>query len=236
MRSMPKVNRATTENIPTGAQCPSSLPDPAGAPGGTQVSIAAFTDQELVERTRRGDNAAFGELWARHERAVVTLCRRYLHGASADPAVDEQDLAADTFIRALHGLDRYEDRSGEGIHFEAWLLQIGRRVCLKFLQRPRSRAVCVALEDAEIADPRHAALTPEQVVEGRHLLRLAAQEINALPAPYRTAFKLFLEEYSQKEISEALGISLAAARKRVERARDLLQPRLAPLLDLGTAE
>jgi hypothetical protein len=70
-----------------------------------------FTDQELVEKTRGGDNAAFGELWGRYERQVTRLCRGYVSGSPRDPAVDEHDLAADVFIRALHRLDRYEDRS-----------------------------------------------------------------------------------------------------------------------------
>src|ERR1700754_3282898 len=99
------------------------------------IRTKASVDQELVEKARRGDSAAFGALWARHERRVVALCRRYLGSARRDPGVDEQDLASDTFIRALHRLDRYEDRSADGVGFDAWLLEVARRICLEHLAK-----------------------------------------------------------------------------------------------------
>src|SRR5579871_963653 len=62
---------------------------------------------------------------------------------------------------------------------------------------------------------------------------MAAQEINALPDLYRRPFQLSLEEYSHKEIAEALGISVENAMQRVHRARRMLQPRLAPLFGIA---
>src|SRR5205823_14121789 len=71
------------------------------------------------------------------------------------------------------------------------------------------------------------------------VLRAAAQEIHALPVTYRTPFELFLNELSHREIAETLGISVENARKRVQRARQLLQPRLAELfateVEVGTS-
>jgi RNA polymerase sigma factor (sigma-70 family) len=190
----------------------------------------SFTDQELVERTKRGDNAAFGELWARYERQVIAFCRRFLAGPPRDPAVDEHDLTTDAFIRALHGLERYQDRTREGIGFENWLLEVARRTCLKFLARQRRRSQWGAPIDRDDLEERpDAARTAPQLTEEREVLRLAAQAINALPDVYRVPFKLFLEERSQREIAASLGISVDATAKRVQRARRLLQPRLAGL-------
>jgi RNA polymerase sigma factor (sigma-70 family) len=193
------------------------------------------TDRELIERAKRGDNAAFGELWERYEREVVTLCRRYLSGSRHDPVVDEHDLATDTFIRALHGLERYEDRSAEGVGFDTWLLEVAKRTCLKFLSKQRRREQWLDEldeDESDLSDQPDFAPAVERVVEERETLRLAAQEINALPPLYRAPFKLFLEEYSQKEIAEALGISVDNAAKRVQRARVMLQPRLAELFGM----
>jgi RNA polymerase sigma factor (sigma-70 family) len=190
------------------------------------------TDQELVQRAKAGDNTAFGELWGRHEARVVALCRRHLAGPHRDPAVDEHDLATEAFIRALHRLDRYTDRTAEGIGFEAWLLEVARHICLTFLakQQRRRRWSALLMEDHELAERPDSAPTPEQVVMERQVLRLTALAINHLPDLYRVPFKLFLEERSHKGIAEALGISVESAAKRVQRARRLLQPRLAPLL------
>jgi RNA polymerase sigma-70 factor (ECF subfamily) len=191
------------------------------------------TDQDLVERAKQGDNVAFGALWSRYERHVLALCRRHLSGAHRDPAVDEHDLAIETFIRALHRLDRYEDRSADGAGFPAWLLEVARRICLSHLAKERRRAqwsVPIRVE-AALTDYPTVAAPPGQVAESRDLLRKAAQEINALPETYRAPFKLYLEEYSQREIATALGISVENAAKRVQRARRQLQPRLAAFLD-----
>jgi RNA polymerase sigma factor (sigma-70 family) len=182
-----------------------------------------LSDQELVQRTRPGDSVAFGELWARYKGKVLALCRRYLAGAHRDPAVDEHDLATETFIRALHGLDRYEDRTAAGTGFGAWLLEVAKRLCLKFLNRQRQRRQWTTVRAAELQPQSHATQGTEQLVQQRESLRLAAEAINALPERYRIAFKLFLEEQPQTEIAATLGISVESAAKRIQRARARLR-------------
>src|SRR5689334_3016569 len=118
-------------------------------------SFEVVPDQELVRQTRQGDNGAFGELWSRYEGKVLALCRRYLAGARRDPAVDACDLATETFIRALHRLERYEDRTAAGAGFETWLLEVAKRICLKCLARQRRRAELKALPAAERAARAH---------------------------------------------------------------------------------
>lgn len=192
------------------------------------------TDQELVERTKRGENEAFGELWRRHEPRVMALCRRFLRGAHTDPAVDAHDLATETFIRALHQLDHYQDQTAEGASFQAWLLEVARRHCLRFLEKQQRRSRWSEGGSAEevLAEQPDRAPSPARIVEERELLRLAALEINALPERYRAPCRLFLEEYSHQGIAAVLGISVESAAKRVQRARRMLQPRLARLLEL----
>jgi RNA polymerase sigma factor (sigma-70 family) len=192
------------------------------------------TVQELVEKTKRGDSAASGELWLRCEPQVRALCRRYLVGPHRDPAVDEDDLAMEAFVRAFCRMDCYEDRSGEGVGFEAWLLEVTKRICLKFLAKRRRRQQWSALMDEEedLVEQPDFRPSVEQVVVERELLRLVAIEISVLPDHYRIPLWLSLEQHSQPAIAAALGISGAAAAKRVQRARQRLQPRLAGLFEL----
>src|SRR5438309_926399 len=98
------------------------------------------SDQELAGRAKGGDNGAFDELWRRHEPQVLRLCRRYLETSARDSGADPEDLALDTFVRALHYLHRYEDQSARGAGFRAWLLSIARRLCLTSLREQRRRA------------------------------------------------------------------------------------------------
>ncbi len=191
------------------------------------------SDQELIERARQGDNSAFGRLWTRYEAQVVSLCRHYLSGPYRDPATEAHDLASETFILALHGLHRYEDRSRENRGFETWLLEIAKRRCLKFLDRQRRRQQWLSDEPPDGLVQVAGAVTTPRLVEEREVLRLAAQEINALPEHYRRPFQLSLEEYSHKEIAQMMGIRADTAMQRVHRARRMLQARLAPVFGIA---
>jgi len=184
-------------------------------------------DQELIRKAREGDNTAFGQLWGRYEARVLSLCRHYLDSPHRDPALDANDLAKETFIRALHNLERYEDRSQENRGFETWLLEIAKHLCLDLLARQRRRRQWLHEgQDARLAEHPDSRMLPARLVEEREILRLVAQEINALPDIHRLPFKLFLEEYSHREIAERLGISTENAMLRVHRARRSLQERL----------
>ncbi len=189
------------------------------------------SDLELIARTLQGESAAFDTLWKRYEPAVLGLCRQFLEGPHRDPALEAQDLANETFVRALHFLYRYEDRTAAGADFGDWLLEIARRVCLKCLarQRRRNRLLGARQPDAPPSlHDSHADAAMRAVVD-RDTLRAAVQAINALPPNYRVPFKLSLEERSHREIAAALGISVETAAKRVQRARGLLRPRLEAL-------
>ena len=72
-------------------------------------------DDALVERVLKGDEDAFTELVTRHHALLVRVARFYVRSdASAE------DVAQDTWIAVLRGVDRFEGRSS----FKTWLLRI----------------------------------------------------------------------------------------------------------------
>lgn len=186
-------------------------------------------DTDLIRRARAGDAGALGELWELHRATVTAVCRRMLSGSQLR-VIDEEDLATETFIRVAHRLEQYRERGKGG--FGPWVRQIARTTTLEALRRERRREGWAAspTEAARIAEmpcvnPGLAASTAR-----RELLRAAATAIRGLPERYRVPFSLHLEEHSHPDIARALGISVPAVRKRVERARRMLQGRLVPLL------
>ena len=60
--------------------------------GVSSVRTDQSADAELIERTRRGDRTAYGELWQRHSASGRTVARSY---SSLDP----DDLVAESFTR-----------------------------------------------------------------------------------------------------------------------------------------
>jgi len=190
------------------------------------------SEREFIERARLGDNDAFEAIWREHRPRVASLCRRYLGGKQPDPAVDENDLVVDTFLRALHHLDGYEERPGAGLG--CWLATVARTICLNHLAKQRRRLSCTAGWPAEydLAETTPDALV-ETTVQSRELIRVVAHAVHGLPEPYRAAFKLHLEQYSNREIAGLVGVSETNAAKRVQRARTLLQPPLSALLGVA---
>lgn len=73
----------------------------------------------VVERARRGERDAFGQLFSLHHAAVFRLARFSLPHALAEDAV------AETFTRAWAALPRYRRT---GAPFVAWLYGIARHV------------------------------------------------------------------------------------------------------------
>ena len=72
-------------------------------------------DAELVERLRAGDEEAFAELVDRYHASLVRVARMYVR----DNATAE-DVAAETWLAVVNGIDRFEGRSS----LKTWLFRI----------------------------------------------------------------------------------------------------------------
>lgn len=98
---------------------------------------------------------------------------------------------------------------------KAWLYQITRNAVYDFFRENSRRESIADLELAEGELPEDTRHDVEALVEPL---------INLLPAEYAEALRLSeLEEISQKEIAERLGISYSGAKSRVQRGREKLK-------------
>ncbi|GAA4325080.1 sigma-70 family RNA polymerase sigma factor [Streptomyces venetus] len=164
---------------------------------------------------RGGDSVAVDRFVRALHRDVI----RYVAHLCADPqAVD--DLAQDTFLRALGSLHRFEGRSSARV----WLLAIARRAVADSIRytavRPR-RADLPDWEPAvELAQPRGL----PGFDDGVALLELLA----GLPDERREAFVLTqLLGLPYAEAAELSGCPIGTVRSRVARARASLLALLA---------
>jgi RNA polymerase sigma-70 factor (ECF subfamily) len=164
---------------------------------------------------RGGDPDAVDRFVRALHRDVV----RYVAHLSADPqAVD--DLAQDTFLRALGSLHRFEGRSSARV----WLLSIARRAVIDSLRYAATRPRPADLPDwrptVERAQPRGL----PGFEDGVALLDLLA----ALPDERREAFVLTqLTGLPYAEAAEISGCPVGTVRSRVARARATLTAQLA---------
>jgi len=171
------------------------------------------SDRSLVVRARTGDAAAFAVLLRRHRPRLVHLCA----GILPDPGT-AADVAQDAALVAWLQLDRLRDPE----RFGAWLLGIGRVLCLRTLRATR---VELTRDGAlpEGADPD----TPKaRLLAGERSRELAAA-IAALPPGQRDAVVLYhLADLPQETVAERLGTAAGAVRTRLHKARTALRARL----------
>lgn len=183
---------------------------PCDRPVSTDESITAWA------LAARGGDARAVEHFV---RALHRDVQRYVAHLCADPqAVD--DLAQDTFLRALGSLHRFEGRSSA----RAWLLSIARRAVIDSYRyasaRPRLSDVPDWQLAVELAQPRDL----PGFDEGIALLDLLA----ALPEERREAFVLTqLAGLPYAEAAAASGCPVGTVRSRVARARATLMDLLA---------
>jgi RNA polymerase sigma-70 factor (ECF subfamily) len=186
--------------------------------------LHGLDENELVEAAKAGQDAAFNELLRPHSKRILRVIYRITKNRE-----DAEDALQDAFLKAFVHIKNFDNRS----KFSTWLTRIAINSALMVIRkkRPEARLFLDAGEDGGRFDlaaiPDHA-LTPEASYAKRERRAMIRGAIRALPPTIRQAIELQrLEELSVTETAERLGLSLAAARSRLFRARDTLRKTLA---------
>ena len=156
----------------------------------------------MVARARRGDRAAFAELYRRFHRAVhgVVLARV--------PYGDAADLVQDAFAIALERLPQLADPAA----FPGWLMSIARNRSIDHIRakKPLDELVDIPVEASRSAEVAQV---------------LAA--LRALPDAYQETLILRLVEgMTGPEIAEQTGLAPGSVRVNLHRGMKLLRDKL----------
>ncbi|MET7603711.1 sigma-70 family RNA polymerase sigma factor [Streptomyces avermitilis] len=179
---------------------------------GQPVATASPDDPATVWAlaARAGDPDAVD----RFVRALHPDVVRYVTYLSADRQMAD-DLAQDTFLRALGSLHRFEGRSSA----RTWLLSIARRTVVDSLRYAATRPRSADVDDWTTCVERSQPIGLPGFDDGVALLDL----LDALPAERREAFVLTqLSGLPYEEAAEAGGCPIGTIRSRVARARATL--------------
>lgn len=181
---------------------------------------STVTDETLVAASKRGDHPSFVELWTRHSNRAFKMVYRITGNRD-----DAEDAIQDAWMKAYMHLNTFDGRA----KFSTWLTRIAINSALMTLRRKRAHpetsmdwsADGETWQQWEMADKK--ANIEEHYVRKeteRHLRRA----IHRLRPALRTIIEIQqAHEGSVKEISEAAGISVAAAKSRLLRARTVLR-------------
>jgi RNA polymerase sigma-70 factor (ECF subfamily) len=179
-------------------------------------------EASLIERCGQGDEAAYAELVAEHQRMVVQLAINLL--GDRDEALD---LSQEVFLRVFRTIGRFRGQSS----LRTWIYRIAvnqARNRHRFWRR-RHRAEQVSL-DAHVA--AHGELLsggtgPDRALAQKELARRLEHALDALPFEQRTAIVLReVDGLSYEEIAYSLGIAVGTVKSRLTRARHTLRQEL----------
>ncbi len=166
-------------------------------------------DAVLVERSRNGDQDAYGELVTRYQ-AIAARTAYVITGTAADA----EDVAQDAFVKAYYALDRFRS----GAPFRPWLLRIVANEAIN-RRKAAGRRPTVGLSVVEDRASGDTALSPEASAlahERREVVLEALRKMreeDRLVIAYRYFFDL-----SEVEMAEALGVARGTVKSRLSRA------------------
>jgi RNA polymerase sigma-70 factor (ECF subfamily) len=137
---------------------------------------------------------------------------------------DAEDVLVEALLKAYRNLGQLHDSAA----FRAWLAQIGRRVCWQLKQReallPIMQLSAMEADGIELQSDREA---PDLSASRQEMKQLLRQAIESLPEAERTVYELRdLEQVAGDEVAARLGISLAATKSRLHRARAAVRQHL----------
>ncbi|MGH9519236.1 MAG: sigma-70 family RNA polymerase sigma factor [Terriglobales bacterium] len=200
-------------------------PVPSAAP-------ALDDELELVTRTRSGDLSAFETIVQRYESRIFRLAQRMM-GNDADA----EDVLQETFLKVHTKLHQFQGQS----RLYTWIVRIAVNQALMKLRGRRQNLVSldeeIAGEDGPIArEVSDWHPNPEEQYQKTELGAILQKGLESLSPPYRVVFQLRdVDELSTEETAEALGLSVAAVKSRLLRARLQLRERLARYFGLKGA-
>jgi RNA polymerase sigma-70 factor, ECF subfamily len=182
------------------------------------------TDEVLVAAAKSGDHLAFMELWTRHSNTAFKVAYRIMGNRD-----DAEDAIQDAWMKAYVHLKTFDGRA----KFSTWLTRIAINSTLMTLRRRRARReTSMEITDGEnwvqyeITDGKRSVeelCVQHETVEH---LRLA---ICRLQPTLRIVLEIHQsEDRPVKEVAELAGISVAATKSRLLRARKVLRKALCP--------
>lgn len=168
---------------------------------------------EMIERAKSGDQAAFGSLYTLHHKRVYLLCLRMVGNHA-----EAEELAQDVFVHLINRIKMFRGES----QFDTWLHRVTINLVLMNLRR--RNLIAYSLDDPIKIDSddtleRHVAVVDrhQRMTVSRVALERA---ITQLAPGYRKVFVLHdIEGYEHNEIAEIIGVTIGGSKSQLHKAR-----------------
>jgi RNA polymerase sigma-70 factor (ECF subfamily) len=187
-------------------------------------ALAETEDRELIRKVAEGQEQAFAELMGRYAPRIFGFAFRL-----CGQRQDAEDLVQDTFMSALRSISQFQGKSS----FSTWLYTIAAHRCQRMRRlksgEPKRKASLEAMAEAGQAMPAHHQQDILEHLGSQQARQRLLDEIPKLPQEFKKVLVLRdLEGQDTAATAKILGITQAAVKSRLHRARMELKRRLVP--------
>jgi RNA polymerase sigma-70 factor (ECF subfamily) len=176
----------------------------------------SHSDFVIIKKITEGEKELFEILIRRYNPYLYKIGRSYNYNHE-----DTEDLMQDTFVDVFTNLSKFEGRST----FKTWIIKIMLNNCYRKSQRSGFRNETPSEID-ERSRPMFAGSYPDtnKIVMNKELGSIIEKAVNKMPHDYRMVFSLReMTGLNVAETAEALNISEANVRVRLNRAKNMLR-------------
>ncbi len=167
-------------------------------------------DFHLAEALAAGESWAATATWNKHAPMVFRFLNRAL-----GPHGEVEDLAQEVFLRVFASVRKLRDPNA----LRSFVFSVAIRTLKLELRRRRVRRILRLSDWGDLPEPSVGAVD----AESRQALRRFYGILDRLSAQERAAFVLrHLEGMKLEEIVDALGVSLATVKRRLDRGSDVV--------------
>lgn len=174
----------------------------------------------LVERARKGDQKAYGELLGRYRDSIYFMLLKMVNNSS-----DAEDLTIEAFGKAFRNLSQYTPNYA----FSTWLFKIATNNCIDFIRKKRGNTVSLdrSIDEEDSLNPSDTIKAdtpdPEMHMINQQKVKLMRDLVAKLKPRYRRLVELrYFDELSYEEISKELKLPIGTVKAQLFRARELL--------------
>lgn len=171
-------------------------------------------EAELIGAAQAGDRGAFDELVRRTFVDTFTLARRLTGNEE-----DARDVVQESYLRAWRGIGKFRGEAA----FSTWLYRITANTAATHVRKRRRQRAEPIEPWLEPVEERFES-QPAAMAESADALERISSALDQLPAKLRSVVVLKdVYGMSHEAIADELGITVAAAKVRLHRARRKLR-------------
>ncbi len=184
-------------------------------------------DADTIRRAQKGEREAvrklFGEHLATVQRFALRMCR------DEDRA---RDVAQESLLTALKSLDSYRGEAS----FSTWLFTITRSHCGR-VRRRADRELVTEEENGSLDRAMSEAPPPDAQAAHSEVSDVVEKALDALdPGDREVVLLRDVEGMSTKDAAQVMGLSVAALKSRLHRARTTLRSLVRQMVDAEPEE